>query len=192
MANDMWLNMLPWLASAQGGPNGSGNSLSDSADVYYRDPLDALRQGALGRGRIGEADYPDGYLDNVNSRREDRLASMVSGRLTDRNYQRGIHRGVKMDPVQYFWPAEFHPDMGITREMRGKWTPDGVLVPRQPMVQTVAERLTHGVSYHSMTDADKAKAASIYGVNVNAAGPDEVIDPVRSKLTAPDMPLTSW
>ena len=73
----------------------------------YRDILDARR--SVATPRTPNAEYPDGYLGNVNSRREDRLLQAVQSRLTQRNYQRGVHKGEKLDTSDYFWPDDFNP-----------------------------------------------------------------------------------
>jgi hypothetical protein len=192
VSSNYWLNALPWLATAQGGPNGAGAGSVDVGNIQYRDPLDAARAGALGRGRIGEADYPDGYLDTINTRRQDRLDNTISQRLTDRHYQRGVHAGVKMDPVQYFWPEECAPDQGIVREMRGRRTPDGVLVKRQAPIYDVVDRLTHGTSYHNLTDLEQAQAATKFGVSAGSGKQADAVDPLAAKLAAKDLPPWLW
>ena len=94
--------------------------------MVYRDPLDAAR--AARRDRIPIAEYPDGYLGTIQSRREDRLLKNLSGRMNERNYQRGVHKGERIDPSDYFWPegGPVDPEAGLRAQARGgRWTAQG-------------------------------------------------------------------
>lgn len=66
--------------------------------------------------RTPEAQYPDGYLGCITSRRNDRLLDALKSRVNQRNYQRGVHKGERIDPVDYTWPIEFHPMSGLMRQ----------------------------------------------------------------------------
>lgn len=104
--------------------------------VGARDILDAKRMMQV--GQVPSAAYPDGYLGNVNSRRSDRLGdsllNKVHHREKDKQYQRGVHKGEKIPPRDYYWTAEIHPMAAIEAQMQGrKWTqgsggPEGHLV----------------------------------------------------------------
>ena len=81
-----------------------------------RSELDFLR---LGVGRAPQAEYPDGYLGTIRSRRDDKgkpyatsdtVLDSLKSRQTQRGYQRGVHKGERIDPGEYAWPAEFKPD----------------------------------------------------------------------------------
>jgi hypothetical protein len=74
----------------------------------------------MGVGRTPEAEYPDGYLGNVKSRREDRLLDSLKNRLTQRSYQRGVHKGERIDPSDYFYPAGLDPQRGLRAQARGQ------------------------------------------------------------------------
>src|ERR1035438_2312014 len=127
-----------------GGAEGGGGG-TPAPVAGYRDYLDAARSGAFGKGRTGDATYPDGYLGgDADSRRNEKLASAVSGRLTDRHYQRGVHAGVKMDRTQYFWPEECPPDAGIARMMHARPNGNTLEVQRSGPVLSPVERLVHG------------------------------------------------
>ncbi|WP_409238307.1 hypothetical protein [Streptomyces sp. PA5.6] len=83
----------------------------------------------LSAPRLGDAEYPDGYLGTITSRRSDRLNNNGS-RTTERNhtrpYTRGVHKGSRLGAKDYQWPADFHPMTGIEHQMRGqKWTATG-------------------------------------------------------------------
>ncbi len=63
--------------------------------AWARDPLD-LARAAMG-ARTPDAQYPDGYLGDVNSRRE-RLFTEVGSGPRD---QRGVHKGERLAPQDY-------------------------------------------------------------------------------------------
>ena len=88
-----------------------------------RSELDFLRMGV---GREPSAEYPDGYLGTIRGRRDDRgkangaserALEAVKGRITQRSYQRGVHRGERIDPSDYYYPDELRPERGIIRQM---------------------------------------------------------------------------
>lgn len=79
--------------------------------------------------RTPEAEYPDGYLGTIQSRRADRLLDALKARTNERNYQRGVHKGERIDPSDYIWPEEFQPDNGLRAEAAGvKQAPIGLTV----------------------------------------------------------------
>lgn len=193
MADNFWLNQQPWLPTNQGGPNGGGGGYGNVDAIAYRDPLDAARSGALGYGRIGQADYPDGYLDDPKSRREDRLQTGVMGRLTDRSYQRGVHKGVKMDAVQYFWPEEFNMESRLRAESVAQRSGNVLLVQRQGVQTDPVELLRHGANLSQLTDQEKTRVYSTYGINPAENNPErEPVDPVAAKFMRQDLPAWSW
>jgi hypothetical protein len=98
-----------------------------------RSELDYLR---LGVGREPSAEYPDGYLGTIRTRRDDRgrpnsvseqVLDGLKVRQTQRGYQRGVHRGERIDPSDYYYPSGFSPSRGIARQAaaakRGAPTP---------------------------------------------------------------------
>jgi hypothetical protein len=108
-----------------GGATAYGAGGYGSAPVS-RDQLDALRMGV---GRTPAAEYPDGYLGTIRSRRDDRgrptgtpdvVLDSLKGRLTQRAYQRGVHKGERIDPSDYFYPAGLEPDRGLKIQARGQ------------------------------------------------------------------------
>lgn len=76
----------------------------------------------MGIGRVPSAEYPDGYLGNVSSRRGDRILDSVKARVTQKNYQRGVHKGERIDPGDYLWPDSQRPERGIQNEAKGMKT----------------------------------------------------------------------
>lgn len=88
-----------------------------------RSELDYLRMGV---GREPSAEYPNGYLGTIRSRRDDRgTANGTSDRVLDkmkqrvgqRSYQRGVHRGERIDPSDYYYPSGLDRDRGIKRQI---------------------------------------------------------------------------
>lgn len=82
--------------------------------LNFRDPLDAARSGMA--GFIPSAQWPDGYLGTIQSRREDRMLDSLKGQINQRSYTRGVHKGEKIDAADYFWPGELQPDRGLAAE----------------------------------------------------------------------------
>jgi hypothetical protein len=163
-----WQHLSPMGVPQPGAPvhgGGGGRTLAG-----YRDILDARRSAVT--PRTPGAEYPDGYLGQVNSRREDRLLNAVQTRLTSRHYQRGVHKGEKISGNDYFWPPEFGPQSGLQAQARGeKWTAIG---------STPAEQINHMGKNHLLTPEEMSRTAAQY--NVNEILP---VDPVRqAKLTA--------
>lgn len=145
-----------------------GNTMSG-----YRDLLDARRSAAA--PRTPNAEYPDGYLGNVNSRRSDRLLNAVQSRLTERNYQRGVHKGEKVDSSDYYWPAEFNPQSALLAQAQGrKWGPVGSLP---------VEQINHMGKNHLLPPEQLRDVAANYNVHASVQ-----TDPVRQQQMAHLLP----
>jgi hypothetical protein len=90
-------------------------------EPFFRDDLDFQR--SMYR-RVPSAEYPDGYLGTMRFRRDDRLMQNVQGRINQRSYQRGVHKGERIDPGDYFWLPDFNPRSGLERQATGmRWAP---------------------------------------------------------------------
>ena len=76
--------------------------------------MDASR---IGVGRVPSAEYPDGYLGTIRSRRDDRLLDSIKSRVNQKAYQRGVHKGERIEPSMYFWPEGINDMSGIQRQM---------------------------------------------------------------------------
>jgi hypothetical protein len=112
MAN--WQSLGGGFGNQPGQPTVFGGGVQA---LTFRDALDARR--AMQGGRIPSAEYPDGYLGTIQSRREDRLLNSLKNRLNQRSYQRGVHKGERADPADYMWPPEMDPYMaGIARQAK--------------------------------------------------------------------------
>lgn len=166
-----WQFLSPMGAPQPGAPvhgGGGGKTLAG-----YRDLLDAKRSAAT--PHTPESEYPDGYLGTINTRREDRLLNAVQSRLTQRNYQRGVHKGEKIDKSDYFWPQEFNNTSGLQAQMQGrKWGPVGSLP---------VEQINHLGKNHMLPPEQMSKVAAQYGVNEITP-----MDPVRQQKMARLLP----
>ena len=92
--------------------------------VIPRSDMDYLR---LGVGRKPEAEYPDGYLGTIRTRRDDKgkpystsdtVLDSLKSRQNQRGYQRGVHKGERIDASQYLWPAGLKPDRRVNIEAK--------------------------------------------------------------------------
>lgn len=105
------------------GMYGTYTAIGGGGTPVARSEMDFLRMGV---GREPSAEYPDGYLGTIRSRRDDRgrpnstSEQVLQGlkiRQTQRGYQRGVHRGERIDPNDYYLPAQLSADRGIKRQM---------------------------------------------------------------------------
>ncbi|MEV4454416.1 hypothetical protein [Microbispora sp. NPDC049633] len=120
----------------------------------FRDFKDAQRSGRV--PSIPSAQYPDGYLGTIRSRREDRVLDAIKGKLNDRSYQRGVHKFEKIPNSDYFWPKDFNPNTGLQAQARGqRWT-----APGDPV-----ERLAHGGKNAITSPRELGQLAAKYGVS---------------------------
>ena len=166
-----WQYLAPFGVSQPGTPSYGGGGRTDL--IGYRDILDARR--SVATARTPEAEYPDGYLGNVNSRREDRLLKGIQSRLTQRSYQRGIHKGERIDPSDYFWSADFNPQTGLEREAAGiKFAPSG----------TPEEQVTYLGKGHMLNPSQLGDLARSVNIDPGPA------DPIRTAKAARLLP--SW
>lgn len=166
-----WQRLTPYGVPLDGNTatGGGGNPLTG-----YRDILDAKR--SMAKPFTPDAEYPDGYLGNVNSRREDRLLNAVQGRLTERSYQRGVHKGDKIGQQDYFWPVEFNPQSALEAQAQGRrWGPVG---------STPAEQINHMGKNHMLSSEELRAVAGAHGI----AAP--TVDPLRSQRMRHLLP--SW
>jgi hypothetical protein len=129
--------------SHQNVQNLGANGLYGTNTVYggggvpvARGDLDFLR---LGVGRVPSAEYPDGYLGTIRSRRDDRgrpsstsdtVLNSMKQRLGQRGYQRGVHRGERIDPSDYFYPSQLDPQRGLKRQMKAEHDGNVWMSPR--------------------------------------------------------------
>jgi hypothetical protein len=162
-----WVNEGGYPGILAGSNYGTGGNQTAAGAVQFRGPLDAARAAA---GRIPQAEYPDGYLGNIIDRRQDRLLQSVSNRLSEQSYQRGVHKGSRISPKNYFWPqGEVQPDAGLERQAMGVRVGNVILTPKSAPIGNPVEMLAHqgrtsGMATPGML-GQKMQEARDYGVN---------------------------
>lgn len=70
-------------------------------------------------GRTPEAAYPDGYLGTIRSRRDDKILASVKDATGRRSYERGVHKGERINQDDYHWIPEWNPMTGLRNEAMG-------------------------------------------------------------------------
>jgi hypothetical protein len=109
------------------GMYGTATTYGGGGMPVARGELDFLR---IGVGRVPSAEYPDGYLGTIRTRRDDRgrpastsdkVLDSMKVRIGQKSYQRGVHRGERVDPSDYYYPGALKPDRGIKRQMRAQY-----------------------------------------------------------------------
>jgi hypothetical protein len=120
--------MQNWAETNFLSPYGNQGQGGGVPEPWWRDQLDFRR--SMFR-QTPEAQYPDGYIGTIRTRRDDRLLDSLKNRVTQRSYQRGVHKGERIDPGDYLWPAAFQPDRGLKLEAAGqRQAPVGIIVDR--------------------------------------------------------------
>lgn len=129
-AHQNWSSM--GAGGLYGGATAYGAGGYGSAPVAH-DQLDGLR---MGLGRAPQAEYPDGYLGTgITRRREDRVLDSLQSRVNQRSYQRGVHKGERIDPSDYYYPKGLEPDRGLVAVANGvRQAPILGLVPAPKLV----------------------------------------------------------
>jgi hypothetical protein len=79
-----------------------------SQAIQWLDPMDAAR--SMQGNRLPQAQYPDGYLGTIQSRRDQRLMNSLTARANQKSYDRGVHKGERVDPGDYFLPPRMAMD----------------------------------------------------------------------------------
>lgn len=110
----------------------------------FRSILDARLAAAT--GKTPEAQYPDGYLGSVIDRRADKLLQTV--RNNARSYTRGVHKGSRIAPTDYFWPDDMNPYMSLEAQSHGS-------KKRFAASGSPIERLAYGGKYITNNEALK-------------------------------------
>jgi hypothetical protein len=174
-------NEMGGLSPSSTTVGGGGYGTSATGAVQFRDPLDARRSA---QGQLGQAEYPDGYLGNIINRRQDRLLQAIKTRQTSASYQRGVHRGSKLDPSAYLWEG-LDPGAGLRRESRAAIDEQGRYIVRRygPHGDPVEVLAHQGKTTGLATPGDigqKMDEARTAGVNP-AANPIVVMDPVQAR-----------
>lgn len=172
-----------WVTSSpsQGFPGGTtvGGGGYGASEPGFRNAMDAQRaaQGPL-------AQYPDGYLGTITDRQEGKMYGAIQARLTQRSYQRGVHKGERLGGDSYYWNDEMSPDQGLERQMDSLelTDQDGAIVMQ---VQRFApsgnpvERLTALGKSAGLSGQELDRMARQYGV-------DPAKNPLPMMQTNPD------
>lgn len=108
-----WSASQNWQSLGGNGLYGYNNQGGAGIPVA-RDEMDASR---IGVGRVPSAEYPDGFLGTIRTRRDDRLLDSIKSRVNQKAYQRGVHKGERIEPSLYFWPMDLTNESGIQRQM---------------------------------------------------------------------------
>lgn len=116
-----------WQSLGAGGVYGSFN-YGGGGTPAARSDIDSQR---MGTGRVPQAEYPDGYLGSIRSRRDDKgkpystsevVLNSLQARVNQKSYQRGVHKGERIDPGDYAWPDNWNEQTGISNQFKGRKT----------------------------------------------------------------------
>jgi len=173
-----------WVAAGdnfQGMPGGTTvGGGGDTSVVMPRDTMDGKRMAA---GFAPGASYPDGYLGTITDRQEDKLLASVQARLTDRSYQRGVHKGERLGQDSYYWTSDCNPDAGIARESMADYADvEGGMVfqvARYTPTGNPVEKLTALGRTATMPIEQQMQVAKQFGV-------DPAKNPLPMTMTDPD------
>jgi hypothetical protein len=179
MPGNWWVPTQPGPAFPGGATTGGGGFTQQTAGaVQYRSPLDAQR---AARGSMPHAEYPDGYLGTIIDRREDKLLNAVQERLTERSYQRGVHKGEKIARTDYIWDTSVVDPMGrIRAQARATQAGNTMQVPRYAPTGNPVERLAHLGKTAGLSAPEQRNVYKQYGVSV-AKNPVVIQDPGRAE-----------
>lgn len=175
--SNWWVNSQPGPAMPGGTTYGGGGRTSGTAGaIQYRSPLDAAR---AHEGKLPQAEYPDGYLGTIVDRHEDKLMNAIQEKLTERSYQRGVHKGAKIDGSDYFWDTSVVDPMGrIKVESRAIKTGSTLQVRRYAPTGNPVERLAHMGKTAGLSAPEQQRVYKQFGVSI-AKNPVVIQDPGR-------------
>ena len=154
------------------GMYGTNTNYGGGGVPVARSELDFLR---LGVGRQPSAEYPDGYLGTIRTRRDDRgrpgstsenVLDSLKIRIGQRGYQRGVHKGERIDQSSYYYPEGLDNARGIRRQMKSVQEGNVFVSKRNADAQHLAP------APHLPNDGKAgpaAKSDSPMGVNLNRA-----------------------
>jgi len=139
-------NSSNWFVPGDAYNSPSSHMVGGNGGLYgrnvpnFRNPLDARRSIA----KEGQEGTPDGYLGfQSGDRRQDKLLQELGNQLNKRPYQRGVHKGSKIAPKDYFWPTDFKPDLRLKAEAHYIQTEYTMDVKRAVFKGSPIERLAH-------------------------------------------------
>jgi hypothetical protein len=119
----------------------------------------------------------DGYLGTIVDRRQDRLLQAVQERLTERSYQRGVHKGEKIARTDYLWNTSVVDPMGrIKAQARAEKVGNTLQVPRYVPTGNPVEKLAHLGKTAGLSAPEQRQVYKQYGVSM-AKNPVVIQDP---------------
>lgn len=113
-----WVQSFPANMAGGAAQGAQGGYMNTTDALSARNPLDAARQNA--NQHAPGASYPDGYLGTIEGDRRDGRNALLQQRLTPGSYNRGVHKGSKIDQSDYFWTKYMNPDQGLIRQMKAE------------------------------------------------------------------------
>lgn len=190
IASNWWVNTQPGPAFPGGATYGGGGaSLNTAGAVQYRSPLDAAR---AARGHLPHAEYPDGYLGTIVDRHEDKLLDAVQQRLTERSYQRGVHKGERIPRTDYFWDKTVvDPMEGIKRQARSVREGNTLVSRKHVNRGNPVERLAHLGKLGGLSTPEQLGLYKQYGVSVSK-NPVVLTDPTAQARLQKMRPTYAW
>lgn len=179
VASNWWVDSQPGPAFP-GGATYYGGGSGTAGAVQYRTPLDAQR--AARGGSLPHAEYPDGYLGTITDRHEDKLLESVQERLTERSYQRGVHKGSKIANTDYLWDKSVvDPMAGLRRQARtAKRSGNVIETERWSPKGNPVEKLAHLGKTAGLSPPEQQRIYKQYGVSM-AKNPVVNQDPGRKE-----------
>lgn len=127
-----------------GGLYGTYTNYGGGGVPVARSELDFLRMGV---GRAPQAEYPDGYLGTIRTRRDDRgrpnstsenVLDSLKVRVGQRSYERGVHKGERIDQSEYYYPEGLDNMRGIRRQMKSAKQGTVYMAPRHVESMSIA------------------------------------------------------
>lgn len=173
---DQPVNNFPGGTTYGGG--GWNLTQKTSGAIQYRSPLDAQR---AAKATLPQAEYPDGYLGTIIDRQKDKLLNEVQNRLTERSYQRGVHKGEKIARTDYYWDTNTVDPLGRIREeaRTSRSVHEGTAlyrVQRNAPAGNPVERLAHLGKTAGLSPPEQMDVYKRFGVSV-AKNPVVAQDP---------------
>lgn len=184
-----------WVTAGDfGAPGGTAvGGGGDASVVMPRDPMDAQR---MANGLAPGASYPDGYLGTITGRQDDKVLGAIQTRLTNRSYQRGVHKGEKVGADSYAWTPECNPDAGLARQAQAQYVDvEGGMVfqvERNAPAGSPVEKLTAMGNKAALLPGQKDQVARQFGLDpARNALPMTQTDPDRAASMAHLLPSYS-
>jgi len=150
-----WNIGQPGAASLSGG----GGNISGAREIA------AMRAAASSANPGPIADDPNGYLASQQLQK-DTLMSKLQERITQRDYQHGVHSLTKQPPAAYMWDQYVSPEAGIIAQAQGrKWNARGA---------TTNEQVAYGGTPFFSSPQEEAAYYAAHGIQIGEPSRNEV------------------